>query len=59
MGDSLDIECTTQIWQEGDQFLADAMPLDVMSLRLPAQEARRAVVEAVWSVAEVRTVTKK
>ena len=27
----MNIEYTVQIWQEGDQFIAHAMPLDVMS----------------------------
>lgn len=25
------IEYTVQVWEEGDQFIAHAMPLDVMS----------------------------
>ena len=31
MSASQDIEYTVQIWKEGGQFVAHAMPLDVMS----------------------------
>ncbi len=37
----------TQIWQEGDQFVAHAMPLDVMSAGETVEDARSALVEAV------------
>ena len=38
---------TVQIWQEGGQFVAHAMPLDVASCGATADEARHAVDEAV------------
>ena len=41
------IEYTVQIWKEGDQFIAHAMPLDVMSSGRGPDEARRALDEAV------------
>lgn len=41
------IEYTVQIWKEGDQFVAHAMPLDVMSSGTTAEEARKALDEAV------------
>lgn len=41
------IEYTIQIWQEGDQFIAHAMPLDVMSSGKSPIEARKALEEAV------------
>jgi hypothetical protein len=43
----MDIEYTVQIWQEGDQFIAHAMPLDVMSSEATPQAAREALYEAV------------
>ena len=43
----LAIEYTTQLWQEGDQFIAHAMPLDVASSGLTQDEARKALEEAV------------
>jgi predicted RNase H-like HicB family nuclease len=43
----MDIEYTVQIWKEDDQFIAHAMPLDVMSSGNTADEARAAVNEAV------------
>jgi predicted RNase H-like HicB family nuclease len=42
-----DIDYTVQIWQEGSQFVAHAMPLDVMSAGRTPEEARQAVAEAV------------
>jgi len=42
-----DIEYTVQIWKEGNQFLAHAMPLDVMSSGKTPEEARKALDEAV------------
>jgi predicted RNase H-like HicB family nuclease len=42
-----DIEYTVQIWKEGDQFVAHAMPLDVMSSGTTAEKARKALDEAV------------
>lgn len=44
---SQDIEYTAQIWKEGDQFVAHAMPLDVMSSGKTPDEARKALNEAV------------
>jgi len=41
------IEFTAQIWQEGSQFIAHAMPLDVASAGPTAGEARQALDEAV------------
>ena len=41
------IEYTVQIWQEGEQFVAHAMPLDVMSSGRTPDEARKALDEAV------------
>jgi len=31
MGEKKDIEYTVHIWKEGNQFVAHAMPLDVMT----------------------------
>jgi predicted RNase H-like HicB family nuclease len=47
MAASQDIEYTVQIWKEGDQFVAHAMPLDVMSSGKTPDEARKALDEAV------------
>jgi predicted RNase H-like HicB family nuclease len=44
---SQDIEYTFQIRKEGDQFVAHAMPLDVMSSAKTTDEARKALDEAV------------
>jgi len=41
------IEYTVQIWKEGEQFVAHAMPLDVMSSGRTPEEARKALDEAV------------
>ena len=43
----LNVEYTVNIWQEGDSFVAHAMPLDVMSCGGTPEEARRALDEAV------------
>jgi predicted RNase H-like HicB family nuclease len=43
----MNLEYTVQIWQEGKQFVAHAMPLDVMSAGATPQEARSALYEAV------------
>ena len=43
----MNIETTVQIWQEADQYVAHAMPLDVMSSGPTAEAARAAVDEAV------------
>jgi predicted RNase H-like HicB family nuclease len=42
-----DMEFTVQIWKEGNQFVAHAMPLDVMSSGKTPEEARKALDEAV------------
>jgi predicted RNase H-like HicB family nuclease len=47
MSKTQDIEYTAQIWKEGNQFIAHAMPLDVMSSGKTPEEARRALDEAV------------
>jgi predicted RNase H-like HicB family nuclease len=47
MIDSMNIEYTVQIWNEGDQFVAHAMPLDVMSSGRTPEGARAALDEAV------------
>jgi len=41
------IEYNVQIWQEGKQFVAHAMPLDVMSSGPTPEKARQALYEAV------------
>lgn len=38
---------TVQLWQEGDQFVAHAMPLDVASSGSTPTKARKALKEAV------------
>ncbi|MBI3951050.1 MAG: hypothetical protein HY314_11420 [Acidobacteria bacterium] len=43
----MNIDYTVQIWKEGNQFVAHAMPLDVMSSGQTPEEARRALDEAV------------
>ena len=43
----MNLEYTVQIWQEGDQFIAHAMPLDVMSSGHTIDAAREALDEAV------------
>ena len=43
----MQIEYTVQIWKEGEQFVAHAMPLDVMSAGQTPDEARKALDEAV------------
>jgi len=42
-----DIDYTVQIWKEGNQFVAHAMPLDVISSGKTPEEARKALDEAV------------
>jgi predicted RNase H-like HicB family nuclease len=41
------IEYTVQIWEESSQYVAHAMPLDVMSSGATPEAARRALDEAV------------
>jgi predicted RNase H-like HicB family nuclease len=43
---SMHIEYTVQIWKEGSQFVAHAMPLDVMSSGKTPEEAGKALDEA-------------
>jgi predicted RNase H-like HicB family nuclease len=43
----MEIEYHVQIWKEGDQFIAHAMPLDVASSGSSPEAARRALDEAV------------
>jgi predicted RNase H-like HicB family nuclease len=43
----MDIDYTVQIWREGGQFVAHAMPLDVASSGVTPQSARTALDEAV------------
>jgi len=43
----MDIEYTVHIWKEGGQFVAHAMPLDVISSGLTPDQARGALDEAV------------
>jgi len=43
----MNIDYTVQIWQEGVQFIAHAMPLDIMSSGTTPQQAREALQEAV------------
>lgn len=41
------IEYTMQIWREGGQYIAHAMPIDVASAGASAEQARQALDEAV------------
>lgn len=41
------IEYTVQVWQEGDAFVAHAMPLDVMTCGPTPEQAEHALDEAV------------
>jgi predicted RNase H-like HicB family nuclease len=43
----LNIEFTVHVWQEGNHFIAHAMPLDVMSAGDTPDEAKKALDEAV------------
>jgi predicted RNase H-like HicB family nuclease len=47
MAIAIDIEYTVQIWKEGNQFVAHAMTLDLMSSGKTPEEARKALDEAV------------
>ena len=47
MVSEVNIEYTVHIWQEGSQFIAHAMPLDVMSSGPTPEAARKALDEAV------------
>ncbi|NJL29055.1 MAG: hypothetical protein HC897_14795 [Thermoanaerobaculia bacterium] len=43
----MNVETTVQVWEEDGQFVAHAMPLDVMSCGSTLEAARAAVDEAV------------
>lgn len=43
----MNVETTIQIWREGRQYVAHAMPIDVMSSGPTPEDARAAVDEAV------------
>jgi predicted RNase H-like HicB family nuclease len=47
MSGTMNIEYSAQIWKEGSQYIAHAMPLDVMSAGPSPEEARKALDEAV------------
>lgn len=47
MGWLVKLSYTVQLWQEGDQYVAHAMPLDVVSSGATPAKARRALKEAV------------
>ena len=47
MSGTMNIEYNAQIWKEGNQYIAHAMPLDVMSAGPSPEEARKALDEAV------------
>jgi hypothetical protein len=47
MSGTMNIEYNTQIWREGNQYIAHAMPLDVLSAGPSPEEARKALDEAV------------
>ena len=47
MSSETQIETTVQVWQEGKQFVAHAMPLDVMSCGPTPERASQALKEAV------------
>jgi predicted RNase H-like HicB family nuclease len=47
MSKKKEIEYTVQVWQEGKQFVAHAMPLDVMSCGPTPELASQALKEAV------------
>jgi predicted RNase H-like HicB family nuclease len=45
--DRTNIDYSVQIWREAEQYVAHAMPLDVMSAGATPEDARRALDEAV------------
>jgi len=47
MQHNLKIDYTVQLWREENQYVAHAMPLDVMSAGASPEEARHALDEAV------------
>jgi hypothetical protein len=58
----MEIDYTVQIWREGNQFIAHAMPIDVASSGPTADAARLALKEAVSlfiaSAEEIGTLDK-
>jgi predicted RNase H-like HicB family nuclease len=58
----MNIEYNVQIWQEGKQFVAHSMPLDIMSSGETPEQARQALYEAVdlflETAAEMGTLTE-
>lgn len=51
----MQLDYTVQIWREGEQFVAHALPLDVMSSGKTVEEARKALDEAVRMFLETAT----
>jgi len=47
LGETRNVDYTVQIWKEESQFIAHAMPLDVMSSGPAPEDACKAVDEAV------------
>jgi predicted RNase H-like HicB family nuclease len=47
MSGTMNIEYSAQIWKEENQYIAHAMPLDIMSSGPSPEEARKALDEAV------------
>jgi predicted RNase H-like HicB family nuclease len=47
MSGTLNIEFSAQIWKDGNQYIAHAMPLDVISAGPTPEEVRKALDEAV------------
>jgi predicted RNase H-like HicB family nuclease len=47
MSRTINIKYSAQIWKEGNQYIAHAMPLDAMSGGPSPEEARKALEEAV------------
>jgi predicted RNase H-like HicB family nuclease len=46
-GNTMRVDYTVQIWREGTQFVAQAMPIDVVSAGSTPEQARVALDEAV------------
>ena len=53
----MQLDYSAQIWREGGQFVAHALPLDVMSSGTTAAEARKALDEAVRLFLKTSTET--
>lgn len=47
MGRTKTVEYTVHIWQEANQYIAHAMPLDVLSSGSTPEDARKALDEAI------------